>query len=75
MLPEKIPPAVLAGHLRALVPEIQYVDTSRRGFMLMTLRQEVAECEFVYVSSVNSSRYSTSSDIVQYHAVSANGNS
>lgn len=74
LLPEKIPPAVLAGHLRALVPEIQYVDTSRRGFMLVTLRQEVAECEFVYVSSVNSSSYGTSSDTVQYPAVSARGN-
>ena len=74
LLPEKIPPAVLAGHLRALVPEIQYVDTSRRGYMLVTLRQEAAECEFVFVSSVKSSSYSISSDIVQYRAVSAGGN-
>ena len=68
LLPEKIKPALLAEKLRALVPEIEYLDTSRRGFMLVSVTPQQAQCEFVYVSSVKSSSYATSVDSVQYRA-------
>ncbi|MDB5908912.1 MAG: alkaline phosphatase [Massilia sp.] len=35
--PESVPPATLAGTIRALIDEISYIDTSRRGFMLITV--------------------------------------
>jgi alkaline phosphatase D len=69
LLPEKVPPLQLAEKMRALVPEIQYLDTSRRGFMLVTLTREQAQCEFVYVSTVKSSSYQSSSEAVVYRGV------
>jgi alkaline phosphatase D len=56
----------MAQSLKALVPDIDYVDTARRGFMLVTLHHERAECEFVYVSGVTDEAYRLGRERVSY---------
>ncbi len=64
--PAVVPPATLAGTIKALVDDINYIDTSRRGYMLITVNQNVAKGDYIYVSSVTSSTYTTSTDTLTY---------
>ncbi len=64
--PAVFPPATLAGTIKALTDDIQYIDTARRGYMLITITPTQAKGEFVYVSSITSSSYTTSVDTLTY---------
>lgn len=64
--PSVVPPATLAGTIKALVDDITYIDTSRRGYMLITVTPTQAKGEYVYVSTVTSSSYTTSIDTFTY---------
>ncbi|MFZ6773784.1 alkaline phosphatase D family protein [Undibacterium sp. SXout7W] len=64
--PEVVPPATLAGTVKALVDDISYIDTYRRGYMLITLTPTLAKADYVYVSTVTSSSYTTSVDTLTY---------
>lgn len=64
--PAVVPPATLAGTIKALVDDITYIDTYRRGYMLITLTPSQAKGEYVYVSTVTSSSYTTSVDAFSY---------
>ncbi len=64
--PAVVPPATLAGTIKALVDDITYIDTYRRGYMLITLTPAQAKGEYVYVSTVTSSSYTTSVDAFSY---------
>ncbi|MES2103796.1 MAG: alkaline phosphatase D family protein [Pseudomonadota bacterium] len=64
--PEQVPPATLAGTIKALVDDINYIDTSRRGYMLITVTPTQAKGDYVYVSSVTSSSYTTTVDSFTY---------
>ncbi|MDL2355248.1 MAG: alkaline phosphatase D family protein [Pseudomonadota bacterium] len=64
--PAAFPPATLAGTIKALVDDIAYIDTSRRGYLLITVTPGQAKGEYVYVSSVTSSSYATSVDTLTY---------
>ena len=60
--PAVVPPATLAATIKALVDDINYIDTSCRGYMLITVTPALAKADYVYVSSVTSSSYSTTTD-------------
>jgi len=64
--PEVVPPATLAGTVKALVDDLSYIDTYRRGYMLITLTPTLAKADYVYVSTVTSSSYTTSVDTLSY---------
>ena len=64
--PAQVPPAVLAGTIKALVDDINYIDTSRRGYMLITITPTLAKADYIYVSSVTSSSYTTATDTLTY---------
>ncbi|GGC97630.1 alkaline phosphatase D family protein [Undibacterium terreum] len=64
--PALIPPATLAGTIKALVDDINYIDTYRRGYMLVTVTPAGAKGDYVYVSSVTSSSYTTTVDSFTY---------
>lgn len=64
--PEVVPPATLAGTVKALVDDISYIDTYRRGYMLITLTPTLAKADYIYVSTVTSSSYTTSVDTLTY---------
>ncbi len=64
--PAVVPPATLAGTVKALVDDINYIDTSRRGYMLITLTPTQAKGDYIYVSTVSSSSYTTSTDSFTY---------
>ena len=64
--PATFPPATLAGTIKALVDDIAYIDTSRRGYMLITVTPGQTKGEYVYVSSVSSSSYTTSVETLTY---------
>jgi alkaline phosphatase D len=64
--PAVVPPATLAGTIKALVDDITYIDTYRRGYMLITVTPAQAKGEYVYVSTVTSSSYTTSVDAFSY---------
>ncbi len=64
--PAVVPPATLAGTIKALVDDITYIDTYRRGYMLITVTPAQAKGEYVYVSTVTSSSYTTSVDTFTY---------
>jgi alkaline phosphatase D len=61
-----VPPATLAGTIKALVDEISYIDTARRGYLLITVTPTQAKGEYIYVSSITSSSYTTSTDTLSY---------
>jgi alkaline phosphatase D len=65
-LPEVVPPATLAGTIQQLVDDISYIDTSHRGFMLITVTAATAKGDYVYVSSVTSASYTTAVDTLTY---------
>ena len=56
----------LAATVKALVDDINYIDTSRRGYMLITVTPTLAKADYVYVSSVTSSSYTTATDTFTY---------
>ena len=64
--PASVAPATLASTIRALVDDISYIDTARRGFLLITVTPALARCDYVYLSSVTSSSYTTSIDTQSY---------
>ncbi|MES2072300.1 MAG: alkaline phosphatase D family protein [Pseudomonadota bacterium] len=64
--PAVVSPATLAGTIKALVDDISYIDTSRRGYMLITVTPAQARGDYVYVSSVTSSSYTTVVDTLTY---------
>lgn len=64
--PASVPPATLAATIKALADDINYIDTSRRGYMLITLTPTLAKADYVYVSSITSSSYTTVSDTLSY---------
>jgi alkaline phosphatase D len=64
--PALVPPATLAGTIKALVDDIMYIDTARRGYMLITVTPTAAKGDYVYVSSVTSSSYTTTVDSFTY---------
>jgi alkaline phosphatase D len=64
--PDTVAPAVLAATIKSLVEDLEYVDTSRRGYMLITLTAAQATADYVYVSTVTSSSYTTTADTLSY---------
>ncbi len=50
-------PAVLAGALTQLIGPLEYCDTSRRGFMLLTASAAECRADWVYVSDVFARNY------------------
>ncbi len=50
-------PTFLAGALTQLIDPLQYCDTSRRGFMLVTATPGACRADWVYVSSVLQRNY------------------
>jgi len=53
-------PAFLAAALTQLIGPLQYCDTSRRGFLLVTATPAACRADWVYVSSVLQRSYSAS---------------
>jgi len=47
-------PAVLAGALVQLIGPLQYADTARRGYMVVTATATECTCDWIYVSTVTS---------------------
>jgi alkaline phosphatase D len=64
--PAVVAPATLAATIKNLVDDINYIDTARRGFMLITVTAAAAKGDFVYVSSVTSSSYTIAVDSLAY---------
>jgi alkaline phosphatase D len=64
--PEQVMPATLAATIVALVDDLNYMDSSRRGYMLISVTQAGARADYVYVSSVTSSSYTTVQDTHTY---------
>lgn len=54
--PSENPLAVAAG-LTQIIGPLQYADTARRGFMIVTATQDACRCEWRYVSTVKSHSY------------------
>lgn len=55
-------PAVLAASLEQLIGPLQYTDTARRGYMLVTATPTECRCDWVYVNTVASRTYTAVSD-------------
>ena len=55
--PASVPPAVLASTIVGLTDDLQYIDTARRGYLLMTFTPAQAKGEFVFVSTVTNTNY------------------
>ena len=53
-------PQVLAGALTELIGPLQYADTSRRGFMLITATAQECRSDWVFVSTITSRDYTAS---------------
>jgi alkaline phosphatase D len=49
----------LIGAGLGLIDDLNYADTSRRGYMLMTISSDSVKGEYVYVSTVKSKTYTT----------------
>jgi alkaline phosphatase D len=52
-------PAVFAAALTQLIGPLQYCDTSRRGYMVITATPAACTAEWVYVSTVSSRTFTT----------------
>ncbi len=65
-LPSVIPPNVFADTVKQLVDDINYLDTSRRGYMLVTVTPTDATADYVYVSTITDSSYTTATDTQVY---------
>ena len=55
-------PATLAGALEQLIGPLQYCDTSRRGYMVLTATATECRADWVYVSTITSRSYTASTD-------------
>ncbi len=55
-------PAVLAGAFTQLIGPLQYCDTARRGYMLLTATAAECKAEWTYVSTVGSRSYTAVTD-------------
>jgi alkaline phosphatase D len=55
-------PAVLAASLTQLIGPLQYCDTARRGFMLLTATSTECRADWVYVDTIGSRSYTAVSD-------------
>lgn len=55
-------PAVLAGALTQLVGPLQYCDTARRGFMVLTATAGECRAEWTYVNTITSRSYTAVMD-------------
>lgn len=64
--PSVVPPATLAATIRAFVEDLNYVDTYRRGYMLITVTPTATKADYVYVSTVTSSSYTTTMESFSY---------
>ena len=64
--PSVVPPATLAATIRAFVEDLNYVDTYRRGYMLITVTPAATKADYVYVSTVTSSSYTTTVESFSY---------
>lgn len=64
--PAAFPPVTLAATIKALVDDIAYIDTSRRGYLLVTVTPAQIKGEYVYVSSVSSPTYTTATETQSY---------
>lgn len=64
--PSVVPPATLAATIRAFVEDLNYVDTYRRGYMLITVTPTDTKADYVYVSTVTSSSYTTTVESFSY---------
>lgn len=64
--PAVVPPATLAATIRAFVEDLNYVDTYRRGYMLITVTPAATKADYVYVSTVTSSSYTTTVESFSY---------
>jgi alkaline phosphatase D len=64
--PAAFPPVTLAATIKALVDDIAYIDTSRRGYLLVTVTPAQIKGEYVYVSSVSSPTYTTMTETQSY---------
>ena len=64
--PAAFPPATLAATIKALVDDIAYIDTSRRGYLLVTVTPAQIKGDYVYVSSVTSPTYTTVTETQRY---------
>ncbi|PND38447.1 alkaline phosphatase [Paucibacter aquatile] len=53
-------PQVLAGALTQLIGPLEYADTSRRGFMVITATAQECRSDWVYVSTITSREYTAS---------------
>ncbi|MCV2419758.1 alkaline phosphatase D family protein [Paucibacter sp. DJ2R-2] len=53
-------PAQLAGALTQLIGPLEYADTSRRGFMVLTVTAQECRSDWVYVSTITSREYTAS---------------
>ena len=45
--PSVVAPATLASTIKALVDDINYIDTPRRGYMLITITPTLTKADFV----------------------------
>lgn len=64
--PSVFPPATLAATIKSMVDDISYFDSSRRGYMLITVTPAQVKGDYIYVSSVTSSSYTTAVDTLSY---------
>jgi alkaline phosphatase D len=55
-------PAVLAASLTQLIAPLEYCDTSRRGYMLLTATASECRADWVFVSTISNRSYSASLD-------------
>jgi alkaline phosphatase D len=55
-------PAVLAASLTQLIAPLEYCDTSRRGYMVLTATAAECRADWVFVSTIKSRSYSASVD-------------
>jgi alkaline phosphatase D len=63
----QVAPDALAGQLVAASPELQWTDTSGRGYMTLTLTPEAARGEWLFTDSIRS----RSTSIARRHRMEA----
>jgi alkaline phosphatase D len=55
-------PASLAASLTQLIGPLEYCDTSRRGYMVLTATPNECRADWVYVSTISSRSYTSVAD-------------
>ncbi len=56
------PPALVAGGLTQLIGPLEYTDTARRGYMIITATPAECRADWVYVSTIASRSFTSTSD-------------